>query len=73
MEGITWFAVIWSLWLQRNSLLFRGGSMDMEQVWEMVKVRSWAWLHSKTKNFHYSMFDWWEQWMLCIKDYKGFL
>ena len=57
--------------VQRNNLLFRNDEIDIEQVWKMVRVRSWAWLHSKTRIFHFSMFDWWRQPSLGLKGTYG--
>ncbi|XP_057432220.1 uncharacterized protein LOC130724973 [Lotus japonicus] len=55
---VTWFATIWSIWLLRNSILFRGGDIDLLSVMELIKMRSWWWLKARAKNFKASFYEW---------------
>lgn len=39
-----WMAMIWSLWMGRNSLIFRGKQFNYEEAFDHVKRQSWSWL-----------------------------
>lgn len=41
-----WFSMVWSLWLHRNSVIFKSKTIDAKKVFELAKIRSWYWLHS---------------------------
>lgn len=49
-----WAATIWSIWLQRNDVIFNSGAIDVEKVMDLIIFRSWKWLKCKKKNFIYS-------------------
>lgn len=37
-------ALVWSLWLSRNALVFRGTVATLEEVWEMTQIRVAWWV-----------------------------
>lgn len=55
---VTWFATIWSIWLLRNSIMSRGGQVDLLSVLELIKMRSWWWLKARAKNFKATFYEW---------------
>ncbi|XP_057443205.1 uncharacterized protein LOC130735120 [Lotus japonicus] len=61
-----WLAAIWSLWLVRNDIFFRGGTAAIEVVLESIKRRSWQWNKANMRGFSYSSSDWFLNPHLCI-------
>lgn len=53
-----WFAVIWSIWLHRNEMIFKQKQLDFAKVIEMVKVRIWSWCNGLIKKTPFSFTDW---------------
>ncbi|GLT38858.1 hypothetical protein SLA2020_130760 [Shorea laevis] len=43
---VIWYAVIWSIWLQRNKVTFNDGQVEEEELVEMVKYRSFYWVRA---------------------------
>lgn len=37
-------AVLWSVWNDRNNLMFREVEMEIERLFEMVQICSWNWI-----------------------------
>ncbi|GLU12195.1 hypothetical protein SLE2022_288950 [Rubroshorea leprosula] len=37
--SVSWFSVIWSIWLWRNQLIFKEGKDTLDTVMELIKVR----------------------------------
>ncbi|WRX26533.1 Ribonuclease H domain - like 10 [Theobroma cacao] len=46
-EKERFFAVIWSLWLARNDIIFGGKTWDRAQTYELVKLRVATWAKAK--------------------------
>ncbi|XP_058747131.1 uncharacterized protein LOC131620130 [Vicia villosa] len=42
-EGIFWLAIIWSLWLRRNDIVFNNASWNSRDVVWSVKALMWRW------------------------------
>ncbi|XP_057432161.1 uncharacterized protein LOC130724912 [Lotus japonicus] len=61
-----WFATVWNLWLARNSIVFKGGLFNHENIMELVKKQSWAWAKVKVKEVSYSFYAWYTNPLLCI-------
>lgn len=53
-----WLAVIWSLWLIRNNIVFRGGVANLETALELIKRRSWQWNKANSRGFCYTVAAW---------------
>uniref|UniRef100_I1LMJ9 Reverse transcriptase zinc-binding domain-containing protein n=1 Tax=Glycine max TaxID=3847 RepID=I1LMJ9_SOYBN len=49
---------VWALWCHRNNLIFGEQSLDLDSVVETIKFKSWLWLESYVKAFHFSFFEW---------------
>ncbi|GLT38337.1 hypothetical protein SLA2020_125930 [Shorea laevis] len=46
---LIWFAAVWSIWLQRNQVIFGNKQDNVEEVLELIKYRSFHWLRVKPK------------------------
>jgi len=55
---VVWAAMIWSIWLQRNHIIFNSRRCDIQQLFESVKCRSWAWLKATNEQFSPSFYEW---------------
>ncbi|GKV38790.1 hypothetical protein SLEP1_g46663 [Rubroshorea leprosula] len=42
-----WFFTVWSIWLWRNALIFKGETQRIEQVIEHIKVHSFSWIKAR--------------------------
>jgi len=62
-----WAAIVWSIWDQRNRIIFKQDSVDTEQIFHMAQLKTWLWLRYRMKSFSYSFFDWLLNPILCIK------
>lgn len=65
-ELTIWMATIWCIWLMRNSILFNGAALDVEQVVEKSQFKAWQWVRTKVNGFSYSWFEWKSNPALCI-------
>lgn len=41
-----WFAVIWTIWLERSDAIFNNSKPDLVRMLDLVKWRSWGWIDS---------------------------
>lgn len=41
---IIWIAAMWTIWLARNSYIFNSNNMDLIEVIDLTKTRSWMWM-----------------------------
>lgn len=39
---VLWHSVVWTLWLERNVILFNNGKFDVGRIVELIKIRSWS-------------------------------
>lgn len=58
IEVGVWMSVCWSIWLLRNSIIFREGVSDDDLILDLIQTRSWHWIKAKVRGFHYSLFEW---------------
>lgn len=42
--------------MNRNGIIFRGESLDMDNLLDFIKVRSWNWIIAKINVFFYFLF-----------------
>jgi len=68
-KGI-WAAIVWSVWEQRNLVVFKQGVVDVEEMFQQAQLKSWLWMKYRVHRFNYSFVDWVLNPMLCIKSYK---
>jgi len=50
-----WVAIIWSIWNQRNNVVFRKIKVDEEEILCLAQLRIWAWIRSKKKKYHFDI------------------
>lgn len=62
-----WFATIWSIWLHRNDLIFKQGTLDFDNVTELIKIKVWSWSNSRVKKECFSFMDWCLNPLACLK------
>lgn len=55
---VVWFAVIWVIWSSRNSLIFKGKKVELGEMVEQVKLKSWLWITWKSSEFGYPVSNW---------------
>ncbi|XP_057452847.1 uncharacterized protein LOC130744703 [Lotus japonicus] len=65
-EITVWMASCWSLWITRNSVIFKDGVWDGGLVVELIQVRTWHWLKEKVREFHYSLYEWKSNPIICL-------
>jgi len=39
-----WATIVRCIWEQRNSIVFKQGVIDAEEIFQMVQLKSWLWL-----------------------------
>jgi hypothetical protein len=66
-----WLATIWSLWKWRNDLIFNEAKSSIQDILDLVQLRSWLWIRSKS-NIHFlcSFFEWCTNVRLCLLSIK---
>lgn len=64
---VLWMAVIWSLWIHRNHIIFRDTRSREEEVLEAALLRTWHWISSRVKGCSFSVYDWLSNPIVCIK------
>nr|KYP66064.1 Putative ribonuclease H protein At1g65750 family [Cajanus cajan] len=62
-----WISVIWSLWLLRNRIIFNDGVLDIMEIVEAIKYRSWKWLSVDLKRDQLLYVNWLMDPISCIK------
>lgn len=43
-EGLVWAAVVWSIWITRNDIIFNGGNYVVDDIIWSIKFLVWKWL-----------------------------
>ncbi|XP_058763359.1 uncharacterized protein LOC131636778 [Vicia villosa] len=57
--AVFWMALCWSVWNQRNNIIFSSAVGDIEEIVHGVKMYSWWWLALGTKHKVYcSFYEW---------------
>lgn len=53
MLKVVWYATVWTLWIHRNQVIFKGGTVrEGSELLEGAQIRAWHWLTGKVKGFH---------------------
>lgn len=53
-----WFGVVWSIWLMRNKLIFENKLTDLNQVCDLIKIRTWFWCSVNCKGVSGFCYQW---------------
>lgn len=62
-----WVAVVWSMWIGRNNMIYRDVQFEVMRLFELIQVRSWRWLSSISSDFHYSFYEWCSNPIRCLE------
>lgn len=49
------FDIIWSCWLERNTVVFNHKSFNLENVWDIMLARVYWWVKGHREDFSYSL------------------
>ncbi|KAL4378031.1 hypothetical protein GQ457_02G027360 [Hibiscus cannabinus] len=52
-------AVLWTLWLARNEVIFRGKSLELVELCCLVKLRSFFWVKADALDCFFDEAQWW--------------
>ncbi|GAU10661.1 hypothetical protein TSUD_426190 [Trifolium subterraneum] len=68
MEGINliWQAAMWSLWLARNSLIFKGVKLKTCEIVDAIKRRSFQWFVAARFGGVCVMYEWEKFPLMCL-------
>lgn len=61
-----WCIVAWSIWVLRNNIVFREGTLEVVNLLELSQWRAWSWISSKARRFKSSMYEWLSNPCACI-------
>ena len=53
-----WVAIVRSMWDQRNLVVFKQGTADVEEIVHLAQLSVWLKLKFGTKSFNYAFSDW---------------
>jgi len=42
-----WVAIVWSIWIHRNNIIFRSKVKDVEEIFNLPQVKAWTWITNK--------------------------
>ena len=65
-----WATTVRCIWEQMNSIVFKQWVVDVEEIFQMVQLKSWLWLKHRGRSFSYSFVDWVLNPLICIRSYK---
>jgi len=65
-----WATIVRCIWDHRNSIVFKQGVVDGEEILMMVQLKSWQWLKHKGYTFNCSFADWILNPIICIRSSK---
>nr|AER13160.1 putative non-LTR retroelement [Phaseolus vulgaris] len=57
LKGV-WAAIVRCIWDQRNTILFKQGVVDVEEIFQMAQLKSWLWMKHRAYFHTYSFVDW---------------
>jgi len=55
--GVIWIAVVNEIWNHRNIVIFKGGVIDVLEVFALVQLKAWSWVASKLQDAFFSFSD----------------
>ena len=53
-----WTTIVWSIWEQRNRVVFKQDKVDVEEIFHLAQLKSWLWLKYRKKTFMHSFPEW---------------
>ncbi|XP_058776307.1 uncharacterized protein LOC131650620 [Vicia villosa] len=65
--NIVWIAIIWCIWLMRNSIIFKGEAFCCDVVCSNIIFLSWRWLSFGYSKFSAIYYEWFKLPLSCSK------
>ena len=62
-----WIAIVWNIRKHKNSIIFRQGKIDTQEIWSMTQQNVWLWMKHKLTIVKFSYLDWCQCRTLCLK------
>jgi hypothetical protein len=56
--SLIWSSIIWTIWRQRNKIIFYNGTPDLLGIVNEIKVASWKWWIGRSKAPPYLLYEW---------------
>jgi len=56
--GAIWVSVVSEIWKHMNCVIFNRGVVDASEVFALVQMKVWSWLHAKSRYISFSYSDW---------------
>ena len=53
-----WVAIVRCIWEKRNSVIFKQGVPDAEEIFQMAQLHTWFWLKHRMCSFSYAFSNW---------------
>jgi len=53
-----WVAIVSEIWSHRNKVVFRGGIVDVEEIFSLAQLKGWLWIKYNLKCNSVSYSDW---------------
>lgn len=63
---MVWFAIIWVIWNHCNGLLFKDKKVDIGEMVEQVKLKTWLWISALCPRFGYPFSLWFSNPAGCV-------
>ena len=54
---MSFFAIVWSIWLQRNGMVFNRKALDLEEMADIIKYRLASWFKARWPDSPHSILD----------------
>lgn len=72
--GMTWFAIV-SFWMHRNEIIFKGGKLHFENVFELIRPRIWIQCKAAGQGGKILFMDWYINHICCLESfwYEGII
>ncbi|GKV24691.1 hypothetical protein SLEP1_g34274 [Rubroshorea leprosula] len=64
---VVWFSTLWSLWLARNRKIFKNQVCEEERIFELVQLRAFSWIKSRTTGYSFNFYEWMLEPLLSLK------
>lgn len=63
---LVWLAIIWVIWNHRNRVLFKDKKVDIGEMVEQVKLKTWLWITALFPRFGYPFSLWFANPVECV-------
>ena len=60
-------AIIWNIWTHGNNFVFKNLVLDVEEVFDLTQIKTWAWITNRHNKAKFTCSDWCMNLVLCIK------